>query len=356
MSLATWDQAGILTREIALYQRLQNSIGKIYFVTYGDRTDADLEDRLGGIQVLCNRRRLPKRIYARYAAYLHAPALARCDIWKTNQTSGARPALTAKRLFRKPLIVRAGFMWSQNYERKFGADSQQAKVALAQERRFFRVADAVVVTAPAMRDYAIDVHDLHADKVTVIPNYVDVDAFPATRLEESDGRTIVFVGRLVPEKNVADLIVAAANLDLRLIVIGDGPEKGSLQAQATATGAEVEFTGTLAHSAVMERLRTATLFALPSLWEGQPKALLEAMALGLPVVGADSPGIRDLIDDGITGRIYGNTAEELRECLRALLSDAISRRQLGAAARLRVEKEYSANRVIELELQLYRSL
>ena len=87
-SLQTWARAGILSREIQLYKRLQPHLDKITFVTYGDANDLKYAKHLDGIEILYNRWRLPPGIYAQLVPVLHMSALRNAEIFKTNQISG----------------------------------------------------------------------------------------------------------------------------------------------------------------------------------------------------------------------------------------------------------------------------
>jgi glycosyltransferase involved in cell wall biosynthesis len=101
-------------------------------------------------------------------------------------------------------------------------------------------------------------------------------------------------------------------------------------------------------------LNRAGLFILPSFYEGHPKALIEAMACGLPVIGADSPGIRELIRHGETGYLCGTEPESIREAIQDLLDSPTLSAQMGHHARQFVIENYSLDRIAELELALLK--
>jgi glycosyltransferase involved in cell wall biosynthesis len=168
---------------------------------------------------------------------------------------------------------------------------------------------------------------------------------------------VIFVGRLAPEKNLGALVEAVARVPgARLRLVGDGPERAALERAARGAGVRVEFTGTVRNEAVPGLLNGATLFALPSRYEGQPKALLEAMACGLPVVGADVPGIREVLRHGDTGWLCAPDADSFARALRVLLDDAALRERLGRQARAAIEREHSVEAVVERELAVIREL
>ena len=138
--------------------------------------------------------------------------------------------------------------------------------------------------------------DLRPDRVAVKSNFVDD---PGTRhARASSSRTVLFVGRLSPEKGVAHLLDAwneAKVGDLTLVVVGDGPLRSALEARAPST---VRFVGRLAGREVTELMLSSRALAFPSIWyEGQPMVLLEALAAGLPVVASDIGGAPETIGD-----------------------------------------------------------
>ncbi len=112
-------------------------------------------------------------------------------------------------------------------------------------------------------------------------------------------RSIVFVGRLVAQKNVESLIDAMQGFDSELTIVGDGPLRADLERRAA--GLRVTFAGVVPNENLPGLLNRHELFVLPSRYEGMPKVLLEAMACGLACVATDIPGNRDLIVDGESG-------------------------------------------------------
>jgi len=98
------------------------------------------------------------------------------------------------------------------------------------------------------------------------------------------------------------------------------------------------------------------VFVLPSQYEGTPKALLEAMACGLAVVGTNVPGIRELIQDGVNGLLCEPDVKAISEAIARLLNDAELRARLGRAARRFVEERYAQSKVVETEARLLTTL
>lgn len=204
-------------------------------------------------------------------------------------------------------------------------------------------------------------------KLHVVHCGVDVDRFsPVERSHTHKTTSVTCVGRLVPEKGQALLIEAVARLkdagnDVKLVLVGDGPDRRTLESEATKWGLDndVSFLGAVAPSEVAQVLRDTGVFCLPSFAEGVPIVLMEAMAMELPAISSRVMGIPELIDDGVSGRLVRpGSIDDLVEALSELLSDPDLRRRLGHAARARVAGEFdlhtNARRLCVLYTELLR--
>lgn len=190
-------------------------------------------------------------------------------------------------------------------------------------------------------------------KITVCPNGVHLPGVAPVL-----GQGVVFVGRLVPDKGVSDLIRAVARLpNARLTVIGEGPQRQALQRLAATLGRPVHFTGWIHPHEVQRHLRAASVLALPSYrGDGLPNAVLEAMALGRPVVASAIAGIPDIVQHGRTGMLVKpGDVNELSRSLGMLLRDKNLAQRFGRNARA-VAESYSWDRVIPVVEGVLRSL
>ena len=351
MSLNGWDRAGILDRELALYHALASHIGGITVLSYGGREERRFAERLGAITVLPNTWRLGANLYSVAAPWLHRRALRTATVFKTNQLNGAWTALIAKRLFHKPLIVRCGYLWSSFAEQERAPRWKQRLVQRI-ERAVLGAADRIIVATDDDRQTIAERYpQLAAAKLRVIPNYVDTQRFRVLPDVVQEAGLICAVGRLAPQKNLGALITALRGLpDARLLLVGEGSLRAELERHARAEGVRVEFAGRVPHERLPDLLNRAQLFVLPSHYEGHPKALLEAMACGLPVIGTDVHGIRELIRHRQTGWLCGTAPSELRSAVVEVLGQPGLRQRLGIEARAYVEAACSLPRVLEEEL------
>jgi len=189
-----------------------------------------------------------------------------------------------------------------------------------------------------------------------VPNFVDLTRY---RPQYAPGKAFVYVGRISREKGLATLIHAVAAAGSRLLVIGSGPALADMQELAVLLGAEVEFLGYRTGEALHEAIRSARAVVLPSEWyENAPMTVLEAYALGKPVIGARIGGIPELIRENETGLGFesGNEAA-LSVALREITDkpDAVIE-AMGQSARLWVEREFTATIYQARMIDMYRDL
>jgi len=176
---------------------------------------------------------------------------------------------------------------------------------------------------------------------------------------------ILGIGRVVPQKGFDLLIDAYARLQGRLpdapdlVIAGDGPERGSLQAQADALGlgARVHLVGRADRPMAVSLFRGCTVFALPSRQEPQGIVSLEAMACAKPVVAARVGGVPEVVLDGETGLLFpGGDAGALADALEALLSDPQRAAAMGQKGRARAEDHFTWERIADQYFEIYRQV
>lgn len=351
VSVRTWNMVGMLEREVALYRCLQNMGWEVSFVTYGHRSDLDLADKLGGIRILCNEEGLSLEAYENRLVEQHASALRSCHVIKTNQAYGASLAALVAERYQKPLVARCGYSWSLNAEREYGLESPQRREALRVEESVFKAATRVVVTTEAMAQDVVRRIPEAASKTVTIPNYVDTLAF-CNGTGAPEPNSIVFVGRISREKNLQALLDAIRPLPVTLTVIGEGPLRPGLQAAYRDLNGKVRWEGNVPNSTLPSCFNQTALFTLPSLYEGHPKALLEAMSCGMAVIGADSPGIREIVSHGHNGYVCPPDFKNLRRAIEVLLADPALCQTLGRNAREYVTERFSLEKIAEMEHRL----
>jgi glycosyltransferase involved in cell wall biosynthesis len=199
-----------------------------------------------------------------------------------------------------------------------------------------------------------------SDRVTTIPTGIDLQPFRQAdgravreKYDLADKTVLVSVGRLADEKNFKTLLSALAITakqrdDLRLLLIGDGPQRKELEKYAQELGLEeaVIFTGLVPFEEIPNHLKAADIFFFASTSETQGLVTMEAMAADLPVVAVDASGTRDEVDDGVEGLLTEDDSAALAAALQRVLEDEVLFTKLREAA---VEKAESFDMMLQAE-------
>jgi glycosyltransferase involved in cell wall biosynthesis len=223
-----------------------------------------------------------------------------------------------------------------------------------------RAADKVISLTS---DEARRVSSLRVDpsRSIVIPNGVDLDLFHPTGEKEAED-TILWAGRFVEEKGVRYLLEAVRLISkempsVRLLLVGYGPLEDRLKSHAQRVGVSknVVFQAPVDQRTLASLFNKCAVFALPSLSEGLPNVVLEAMACARPVVATDGIGLNSVIGDaGIF--VPPRDPRSLADATLRLLSDSPLRAKLGLHARSIVVKRYSWRSVAEVTTRLFQRL
>jgi len=228
----------------------------------------------------------------------------------------------------------------------------------------------IVVSSPTLAASAPELQDFQA-KCTVIPFGIELRNFDrrspicerAEEIRRMENKPIVlFVGRLVPYKGVDVLLEAMKTLDAVAVIVGDGPLRSRLEAQARDLGISdrVKFLGSVSDHELAELYRACNVFVLPSVTRQEAFGVvqLEAMAAGKPVVSTDiGTGVGWVNRNGETGFVVPpRDVSALREAIARLIADPDLQASMGDAAAKRVRSEFTVERMIDDTLALYRQV
>ncbi len=316
-------------------------------------------------------RALPKgAIHLRTAALVRARA-RRADVVYTTGMFGrsAAGALAARRPYVVKLTADPAFERSrrrglvtgdvEDFQRGGGLVPAALKSA-----RDFELRRAAHVFCPSayLRQLVLS-WGVPPDRVSVLPNPApDVPELPPReQLQRSfglNGATLAFAGRLTAQKSLERALEAVAAADgVRFVIAGEGPERRSLEGRARELGIadRVSFLGAQPRERIVELFHAADATILSSSWENFPHTVVEALAVGTPVLAMETGGVAEVVQDGVNGLVVpqGDTAA-LAEAVRRYFTDEDLRERLRAAA-VRSVAAYAPERVFgELEATLRR--
>jgi len=234
-------------------------------------------------------------------------------------------------------------------------------------------ASKIVAVSKCIADQLIDEQGIKPDRVKVIPNGVDVELFGNARQEREDVReelgiedteiVIGTVGRLAAVKDYTTLIQAFALVKaggegtIKLLMVGDGPERKKLEKIADEIGVREHVIFLGMRDDVPRLMAAMDIFALSSVDEGLPLAALEAMSVGLPIVATDVGGIPEAVGHGLNGfLIPPRSPQQMAIALLKLIHDPELREKLSIQARKRAVERFSIKAMIKAYQALYEEV
>lgn len=206
-------------------------------------------------------------------------------------------------------------------------------------------ADGITVVSNALKDKIIAIYKTPEEKISIIPNGVDSGVFKQMSQIDcqrelglnSDKKKLLFVGQLQPVKSVDTLIRALSilknegKLDFETLIVGEGPLREQLESLAKELQldeADISFKGQQAHDKVASYFGAADLLCLPSIREGRPNVIIEALATGLPVVASSVGGIPELINDKNGALVPPSSPEKLSQALATSINKKWQRKEI----------------------------
>jgi len=354
VSLQTWHEIGMIDREVAIYNELSKYFKHIYFLTYGGEEDLGFKDYLADNITIVPKKKFPNDLlYSFMLPFIHRKILRKVDILKTNQIFGSWSAALTKLIYRKKLVVRTGYMLSIHFMKR-KPKSRKRWVVKGIEMLGYKSADGIITTSQTNFEYVKGNYNPAGIHV-LIPNYVETNKFKPMHITKKKG-SICFIGRLTEQKNLFALLEALKDLPYTINLIGSGEQGEQLEEFANKNDINANFLGNIPNHELPRILNEHELFVLPSLWEGMPKTLLEAMACGLPAIGTKIDGTKEVIEHGKNGILCDTDSKSIRQAIIHLMEEEGLKQSLGANARKTIEQRFSLEKLLDKELELYSLL
>jgi sugar transferase (PEP-CTERM/EpsH1 system associated) len=236
------------------------------------------------------------------------------------------------------------------------------------QRLFSRKTDGIFAVSNELKSALTANIGIPSDRIAVLYNGVDIDRF---KLQDKaaarsalgiNGNEFVVgsVGRLAKVKNYPLLLRAFARVakpEMRLMLVGEGPERESLLALAISLGVESRVWLLGHRENVAEMLCAMDVFVLPSLSEGMSNTLLEALCVGVPVIASRVGGNSETIDDQLTGLLFDSGDENaLTQHLENIVADPDLRTKLSSAGKAKIQEQFSITAMIDRYEQYYEDV
>ena len=307
-SLETWSKAGILNREIKLFKELIKKHNlKFTIITYGNEADLafDLDKNISIVPIytlikkskykfidLFNSFFISKKIYKKIDQF---------DVIKQNQLLGSWVSILFKLQSRKPLYTRTGYdMFLFSLKEKKSVFKIILYYLLTQITLSF--SNLYSITSTEDRNFLSKYFIFNKNKLVKRSNWVE--NIHDKKFMERKSKTILTVGRLEKQKNYEHLIKSLVDTDFSIDIVGTGTNKDSLQALAENCSVQINFLGILKNEDLLKLYTEYKYFVSSSLFEGNPKAILEAMSSGCVVIAKDIPNNSEIIKNYKNGILF----------------------------------------------------
>ena len=279
------------------------------------------------------------------------------DIVHSQDINMGMPGLIAKRLLKKPFLV-----WGRGSDVYLPGSYMRPLSKLV-----LRNADAVIALT---QDMKTQIQKIYSREILVIPNGIDIKSFEKSSREKARAklrikkkeRIVTFVGTLRPIKGL-EYLVQALNImgkkgpRVKLMLVGDGEEKEHLEGLVGELELEedVMFIGRVPNEEIPEYMAASDVFVLPSLSEGFPNVVLQAMAAGLPIIASKVGGLPEIIEEGGNGfLVEPKNAAQIADRISQLLEDDELRLKISRNNR-RKATQYSWEAVVDRLEEVYQS-
>ena len=369
VTLEKWVSSGLFEREVLIYHSHLKSkyFNKIYWFTYGYNDIKVAED-------LYSKNKLSKKIeivpytswlkifgwrssllYSILMPFLHFKKISDCSLLKTNQMDGSFSPLIFNLFSRRPLYVRTGYTLSRILNKIKSRYSLIRILGSINEYFAFKYSSVSSVTSDYDKNYIIKKFGVKVKPPLVIGNYIDVNKFSPAQVSTLSENSILFIGRLSPEKNLENAILASKKAGLTLDIIGQGPELDKLKLLVKKSKSKVRWLGLFNNDELPQILNKYRYFILPSYWEGLPKSLLEAMSTGLICIGNNTTGINEIIEDNISG--FLSKSSDSNSIYDAIIrAKRCNHKKISKSARLTIQNKYSLEAIVKLEQSIFDEL
>jgi glycosyltransferase involved in cell wall biosynthesis len=324
-------------------KRFAKEFKKVIIFSYANEQVKDLPTN---VIIVPNKYHLHRLIYGFLMPFLNASYIKQCDLFRCYHLLGTLPGIMTKLFYNKPFVF------------NYGYDYREFTVIEKKRFQYFLLtlihpvanflAWRIIATSKMVLDWT------PRKKTIFIPNGVDHKVFHPLKRKPNKIKQIVSVGRLETQKNYVNMIPALKNLNVKYRIIGKGNSKEQIIDLAKKNKVELEIIEKVPNTQLPKYYNQADIFAQPSLTEGPTKVLLEAMACGLPVMGADVRGIKEVIVDGENGVFCQTDTKSIRQAIVRLLKDKKLREKIGQNARKEMVKNFDMDKLLTQEVELLR--
>ena len=363
-ALTTWSESGTLSRELKFFQKIENDKDVSFsFFTYGNTQDSKLafEYKLQEVHPIYSSAKYYKSKILRILSSIYLPfkikeKIENVDLLFQNQLLGCWIPILIKKIYKKPLIIRTGYDMLD-----FAKQDKKSYLIIFLYKILtnFAVKNCNYFTVTSKNDFNrfVSNYPKYKEKFLLRPNWVEVNDF--TEFTERHSNRVLAVGRLVSQKNFTYLISEFENVkkDWVLDIVGTGPDVEKLSGQAKKQNVSINLIGNLNNEELLKLYQKYKYFISTSLFEGNPKSLLEAMGSGCIVIGSNINNHSEIISDNTNGYLFEIKKSYLQRKFELVLENYANLPLISKNAHMFIKNEHSLNSSAETFYQdFYKTL
>ncbi len=361
ISLKDWESSGLLSREIEFYKELSKKYNiKFTFVTYGNSDDLKFVNLIEDLEIIpiYDLIKYSKNKYLRFLKSIILPFYLKKNISndfkiiKTNQLNGSWVPIIFKIITGFSLYIRTGYDL-------YSFSKYDKKNKVKQYFYFFltfiasRVADVYSVTSKSDMKFLKKRFKFNQNNIVLIPNWINIKN--ETKKIEDRENNVVCVGRLEKQKNYKFLIESLKNTKFNVNIFGDGSEKMELYRLIEDCN-NIHFKGTIENFELLNEYNNHKYFISLSTYEGNSKAILEAMASGCVVIASKIENNVELIEHFKNGVLFDLELDNLVDVMHKIDSDHDLQKKLSKNSTKRVQENNSLKIILDKEYEIYTNI
>lgn len=357
MSFEKWKKFGHFSREISFYKKLREKNLEISFISYGPNDCKKEIQKYNFDLINIIDKKLNNNIiiffYSLFLLFKNRKKIKKIDFFKTNQLSSSYLAILIKFFFKKKIIIRAGY--EPNILFSFNNISFFKKIFFyVNSYLAYLCADKIVVTSTSIKSFIIKKFRLNKKKIIVIGNYIDTDLF-YYKEKKNFALNFLTISRLSDEKNLNNLINVFNRNNMNLTIIGNGNfQKFLNEKKIKLVNNKIKHLGFIPNEILPNSIKMFDFFILLSNNEGNPKALLETMSMGMIPIVNNADGLNNIVKHNNNGFLVGKDYEDFELFLSNIKNFNQSLlNQISRNASTYIKNNYSLEKILLIEKKNY---
>ena len=327
ISLKNWEESGFLSREISYYQEMNKDFNlNITFLTFGGLEDKFLGEEFTDINIIpvyekfkYSNSKILRFIKSFFIPIFFREEFSKADVIKTNQLLGSWVGIVGKLIFRNKLIVRTGY---DLLKFKLKQSKNPIIILLSYLLTMFSLnfSDIYITTSKNDYKYLNKYYIFKKQKLKLLPNWIQSEKY--IPFQKRYKNRILMVGRLEKQKNFERVINDLENSSIEIDLYGEGSQKIYLTKLAKNNNVKLNLKGKIDNNELLKVYANYKLFVSSSLYEGNPKTVLEAMSMGCLVLSLRNNSIEELIENNKSGIIFDDDSSDLKNLIENILEDS----------------------------------